>query len=134
MDTGVWISYIENTAPDLTSVLQETLFSPSSMKCVYGNAIMLSEIGYILGRGYGWINSQHKVGSIESVLSQIPVQKLFRLAAGIKCQFPISLADCYSIATGKVIGCPVIFCKEAELSEDRVQAIEEKYAISLLII
>jgi len=94
---------------------------------------MLSEIGYILCRIHGIKESQEILPAIEAAIIDVNLSKLYKIASEIKCQFPISLSDCFSIATGKYQACPIIFKKEAELSETRITEIEQMFEVSIFI-
>ncbi|MHA1583956.1 MAG: PIN domain-containing protein [Promethearchaeota archaeon] len=134
LDTGIWISYIEKEDSNLTTILKENLFYENSVKKIYGNTYMLSEIGYILCRLHGTKVSKETLSSIEPAIIKINPEKLFRIAAEIKCHFPISLSDCFSIATGKYQKCPILFKNEDELSENRIFKIEQMLKVEIIII
>lgn len=133
LDTGIWISYIEKEDSNLTTILKENLFYENSNKKIYGNIYILSEIGYILCRLHGTKASKEIVSFIESAIIKVNPEKLFRIAAEIKCHFPISLSDCFSIATGKYQKCPILFKPEEELSENRISEIEQMFKVEIII-
>ncbi|MHA1746362.1 MAG: PIN domain-containing protein [Promethearchaeota archaeon] len=132
LDAGIWISYIEKEDSNLTTILKENLFYENSDKKIYGNTYNLSEIGYILCRLHGMKASKETISSIESAIIKVNPEKLFRIAAEIKCHFPISLSDCFSIATGKYQKCPILFRAEEELSENRISEIERMLKVEII--
>lgn len=133
LDTGIWISYIEKENANLTSFLQKNVFHETSEKKIYGNTYLLAEIGYILCRIHGVQTSKETVSEIQSAIIHVNPDKIFRMTAEIKCHFPISLCDCFSIATGKYQNCPIIFKPEEELSEKRIKTIEEKFGVEIYL-
>ena len=133
LDTGIWVSYIENEDSNLTTILKENLFYENSVKKIYGNSYILAEMGYILCRLHGTKASKETISFIESAIIKVNPEKLFRIAAEIKCHFPISLSDCFSIATGKYQKCPILFKNEEELSEIRISEIEQMLKVEIII-
>ncbi|MHA1721207.1 MAG: PIN domain-containing protein [Promethearchaeota archaeon] len=134
LDTSIWISYFEKEGSDLTKILKENLFYENSEKLIYGNSYILSEIGYILCRLHGTKVSKETLSFIESAIIRVNSDKIFRIAAEIKCHFPISLSDCFSIATGKYQKCPILFKMEEELSENRISEIEYMFKVQIVSI
>ena len=132
LDSGIWISYIENEDSNLTTILKENLFYENSTKNIFGNSYNLSQIGYILCRLHGTKASTETISFIESAIIKVNPEKLFRIAAEIKCHFPISLSDCFSIATGKYQKCPILFKTEEELSENRISKIERMFKVEII--
>ncbi|MCF2141158.1 MAG: PIN domain-containing protein [Candidatus Lokiarchaeota archaeon] len=132
LDTSIWISYIEKKDTKLTTFIKENLFYETSDKIIFGNTYNLSEIGYIICRHYGKKVSLEILSIIESVVVKVNPDKIFRIAADIKCHFPIALSDCFSIATGKYQNCPILFKSEEELSENRISEIEHKFNVEII--
>lgn len=80
LDSGIWISYIENENFNLTSILKKHLFHETSDKKIYGNSYILSEIGYILCRLHGTQVSKESISYIESAMINESPDKIFIIA------------------------------------------------------
>jgi len=59
---------------------------------------------------------------------------LDEIAARIKCTFPIAIADCYTLAIGKLLSIPTYFIHEKELTKKVHQAISKEFLIDLRMI
>ena len=114
-------------------MLKKNVFHETSDKKIYGNSYLLSEIGYILCRIHGVQTSKEIVSDIQSAIINVSPDKIFRIAAEIKCHFPISLSDCFSIATGKSQKCPILFKPEEELLVNRIKTIEQKFGVDIYL-
>ncbi len=71
---------------------------------------------------------------IGKFITYIEDSNVFKLAGQIKCKFSIALADCYSIATGIFMECPVLFMKEGELNEAIIENINEDFNSNINIL
>ncbi len=134
LDTGVLIEYFKADQNKIKHILRETLFNENSNTKIYMNYIIKSEIYYILCRALGKQKAIELLDEIESFFLFEESKKIYELAGQIKCKFPISLADCYSIATGLVQDCPIFFMKEEELSENMVRRINHEFKAKIYII
>ncbi len=133
-ETGVWILYLSKEDVKIVKILNENVFSIENNFQIFGNQIMLSEIYYILCRTLGMKKSKGILHHIQRMISIIDSQSIFLLAGMLKCKFPISLADCYSISTGIIRDCPIVFKEEHELNHSVLKEIEEKFKAPIVVI
>ncbi len=134
LDTGIYIEYFQTKENKIKEYLRETLFTDESEVRIYANYILKSEIYYVLCRALGKQKAGELLNEIEMFLIFEESRILYELAGKIKCKFSISLADCYSIATGIVQNCSVLFLEEEELSEDTIKQINREFKSDLHII
>ncbi len=76
------------------------------------------ELSYIACRKVGWKRGKEVVQKIISsgYIEVLKIGGLLDRAAKMKCERSISLVDCFTIATGEVLGVDVLFTKrEKEL-------------------
>ncbi|MDF1540913.1 MAG: PIN domain-containing protein [Candidatus Thorarchaeota archaeon] len=80
--------------------------------------IALCELSYILCRRLSWKKAWGKIESLikSSAVNVIPSSFLWMNAAKIKCDAPIALPDCFTLAAGQITGGAIYFArKEREL-------------------
>lgn len=80
--------------------------------------LALCELSYILCRKLKWKKAWEKVTSLvkSSAVNVIPSTFLWMNAAKIKCDAPIALPDCFTLAAGQITGGEILFArKEKEL-------------------
>lgn len=134
LDTGVLIEYFKTKEDKLKQLLRETIFTEESEIKLYVNYLLKSEIFYILCRAIGEETAKETLKEMELFLNIEETRNLHELAGQIKCKFSISLVDCYSIATGILQNCPIIFLTEAELTEDVIERINKEFSSDIHII
>jgi len=76
-----------------------------------------TELKYILCRQKGYENAIKIVSEFLKGFTIYSEEKLRDEAARLKCNFAISLADCYSLATAKLLDIPVYMKKEDEIEK-----------------
>jgi len=83
---------------------------------VYCSEFAILETFYVLCRKFGIGIAEQKVTSLkESGVIQIePIITLSKDAALIKCQRPIAIGDCFTIALARKINGDAIFCKKEQ--------------------
>jgi hypothetical protein len=64
----------------------------------------------------------------------VELKMLTELVGQIKCAQSIALADCYSIATGRMLDCPILFKEEAELDEPTIESVNGRFGTKILIL
>ncbi len=134
LDTGIFIEYFKTKDNKVKKYLREILFTEDSEVKIYANYILKSEIYYILCRVLGKEKAEELLNEIELFLIFEESKDLYELVGQIKCKFSISLVDCYSIATGIVQSCPILFIEEEELSEDIVEQINRDFKSEILVL
>ena len=133
LDTGIYIRYFETGESELKKNLRELLFHKDSNIRLHGHYLLKSEIYYILCRSLGREQAEEYLEQIEEFINFIESRYLYQIAGQIKCEFPIALSDCYSIAVGFLQSCPIIFLEEKELSEEIIAKIKEKYDVNIQV-
>ena len=80
------------------------------------NLVALSEALYVICRKEGVTTSLNFVKEISKAVKVAPSERIAPMAGQFKCKYPISLADCWVLATSKVFKVPALFAfKEKEL-------------------
>ena len=134
LDTGIWIAYLMKENEQLNHLLDNYYFSDLTPNILCGNELLLSEIFYIVCRRNGTQTGLLILEELKKILILSDNYSLVEIAGHIKCQFAISLVDCYSIATSILNNCPVVFKIEEELSHDIVSEIKQKFDSTIILI
>lgn len=134
LDTGIYIKYFQAGESELKKKLRGFLFHEDSNIRLNGHYLLKSEIYYILCRSLGRERAEEYLEQIEEFINFIENRYLYQIAGQIKCEFPIALSDCYSIAVGFLHSCPILFLEEKELSEEIITKIKEKYDVNIHVI
>ncbi len=134
IDTGVYIEYFQPREDKIKQFLRDTIFTENSRVKLYGNFVIRSEMFYILCRLIGNEKADNRMEEIGKFITYIEDSNMFKLAGQIKCKFSIALTDCYSIATGIFMECPVLFMKEGELNEAIIENINEDFNSNINIL
>jgi hypothetical protein len=71
--------------------------------------VTLSETLYVICRIDGIERAQEFVEECAKEAVVVPSERVAPLAGHLKCRYPISLADCWALATGKAFDVPCIF-------------------------
>ena len=97
---------------------------PTDEKHYACTELALCELTYILCRKLDWSSAWEKTRSLirSAVIRPIRTSMVWGEAASIKCQVPISLPDCFTIAAARMLdGLPMFARQEAEI----ISAIEK---------
>jgi hypothetical protein len=97
------------------------------------NEATISETLYVICRIDGIKNASNYIEECANKIGLIaPSERVAHLAGYMKCKFPVSLADCWELATGKTFRVPCLFAfREAE-SLRNLQLITEEIQIKFL--
>jgi len=133
-DSGVLLAYIQNENEKFTQIMDELIFSEKSTKVVICNQLTLTEIFYIYCRNHGVKKSTVLINDMKSMFEILKIDSLHLIAGKLKCQYPIALSDCYSIASGIAKNAPILFMNEKELTKKIKIEIERDYRVNLVII
>ncbi len=80
------------------------------------NLVTLSETLYVVCRNDGIDKATKFVNECMQQAVVVPSEGVATLAGHMKCRYPISLADCWTLATGKVSRVPCLFAfRETEV-------------------
>ncbi|MHA1673072.1 MAG: hypothetical protein ACTSYI_05540, partial [Promethearchaeota archaeon] len=118
----------------LQTLLDQYIFCEESKIEILTNRWNKVELSYIYCRNHGKQKTKKFMKDFLKNFQILDRLELDDLASDLKCQFPIALADCFSIASSIIIGCPVVFYHEQELTEKIIEALVETYSIEILII
>jgi len=117
LDSGVLIEILASTSSG-QHIVQGLL---SDSITAYTSYLNLSEAEYILCRKLGAELSRTKVDNLlrSNYITVVDMERLHVLAAQIKCERALALADCYSLATAKITNSRALFAfKEEELARE----------------
>jgi len=80
------------------------------------NLVALSEALYVICRKEGVATALNFVMEILKVVKVVPSERIAPMAGQFKCKYPVSLADCWVLATSKIFNVPALFAfREKEL-------------------
>ncbi|MEM2902695.1 MAG: PIN domain-containing protein [Candidatus Bathyarchaeia archaeon] len=80
------------------------------------NPVSLSEALYVVCRKEGVATALNFVMDALKTVRIVPSERVALMAGQFKCKYPISLADCWVLATSKVFNVPALFAfREREL-------------------
>ncbi len=117
LDAGVLIALA--VGEKFASVLKEKI--KNNQIKAFCTEIAILELTYILCRRIGWNEALQKKENLlrSGFIKVIKTDEILEEGAKIKCTRSLALADCLSIALGKIYNIPVIFAKkEAELKKE----------------
>jgi len=109
------------------NVLTERLLSNGIV-----NYVTLSEVLYILCRYEGLNPALNYIRKVVKLASIAPSSKVSLVAGQFKCKYPISLADCWVLATAKVYGIPSLFAQKEKEIIKHIEAIRSEVEIIFL--
>ena len=133
VDTGVLIEYLEDST--LGKAFYKEGWERDQFKKYYVSPLVDMELKYIFCRRIGFQEARTRISKFLRDFVICPENQLRDEAFRLKCDFPISIADCYSLAVGKVYEIPVYMKKEREIDDiiDDLSAIVEILFIDDLI-
>jgi predicted nucleic acid-binding protein len=80
------------------------------------NPVVLSETFYVLCRKVGLNNALSFVAKVSKEVKTAPLERLIAMAGQFKCKYPLSIVDCWVLATSRALSIPALFAfKEKEL-------------------
>jgi len=87
--------------------------------------IAIAEVKYILCRKLGWEESCRRVEKLlnSGYINMYRTDSLIDLAAKYKCERSISLADCFTLALAKKLGCKALFARR---EQELIREVEKK--------
>ena len=136
VDTSVLVEYMSLDPEDendlkLLSFLRSNILESKEYQAVYITPLTLTELLYVLCRKYGWKIAKKYIDDLTENLIILRVPASEELAAHIKCEIPLALADCYSMAVSALFSLPVYFMKEKELTKKLQKKLEKEFSIKL---
>lgn len=96
--------------------------------------IGICELSYVLCRREGFERSHKRVQDLldSGYVQTASITDLIDLAAELKCERAISLADCFALALAKKLGLPLLFASR-ELEIEREMA-KKKFDVELIFL
>jgi hypothetical protein len=134
LDTSIFIAYLVGENSSIISLLDHYIFNIKSDIELYGNVLLKSEIYYIICRMKGIDKADMILKKVDELIYTVEGSNLVHIAGKIKCKYPITLSDCYSIATSIVRNCPAFFLKEKELSDEIIKNINSEFNSKIYIV
>lgn len=114
LDSGILLSFVEGKYPEIFSKIKNREIKPIL------SALSLAETYYVICRTLGVERAQRVVNNlVNSGLFKIVgiSRRIISEAGRCKCKYAISLADCITIATAKVMKTKALFIEEKELKD-----------------
>ncbi|MHA2370041.1 MAG: PIN domain-containing protein [Candidatus Hodarchaeales archaeon] len=120
-----------------TSVLVKRYYDPEAvneklLSTSIASEITLSEIYYVLCRKKGIDAANNYIIDLLSKLEIVPSETLIPIAGQLKCQLPISLADCWTLAAAKSRNLSALFAFREQELEDNLSDIRKHVKVVFL--
>ena len=113
IDTGVLIELLENS--ELGKIFSKHFLENPQFERYYISPITDTELKYIFCRRSGYQEAKKIVSDLLKDFIICSESKLRDDAFRLKCNYPISLADSYSLAVAIVLNIPLCMKKEKEI-------------------
>jgi len=124
LDSSVLLfDYFAGGSETVTELLRESVL----------NEVTISETLYVICRMDGKEKASDYVEKCAKTLRAIASSEIIAPLAGyMKCKFPVSLADCWALATAKSFNLPCLFAlREAEILKN-LDAINQEVRVKFL--
>ncbi|MEM2127395.1 MAG: PIN domain-containing protein [Candidatus Bathyarchaeia archaeon] len=120
-----------------TSVLLHHRYAPSDLtealiSSGIINLVTLSEVLYIVCRGEDSSKALSYVEELAEKGRLAPSERVAPVAGQFKCRFPVSLADAWVLATGKVMDLPCLFAHREKGLVSHITAISREVEVRFL--
>lgn len=116
IDTGVLVELLENS--ELGKIFSQHFLENPQFERYYISPITDTELKYIFCRRNGYQEAKKIVSDFLKDFIICPESNLRDDAFRLKCNFPISLADSYSLAVAIVLNIPLCMIKEEEIQKN----------------
>ena len=116
IDTGVLVELLENS--DLGKIFSQHFLENPQFERYYISPITDTELKYIFCRRNYYQEAKKIVSNFLKDFIICPESNLRDDAFRLKCNFPISLADSYSLAVAIVLNIPLCMKKEEEIQKN----------------
>jgi len=116
IDTGVLVELLENS--ELGKIFSKHFLENPQLERYYISPITDTELKYIFCRQKGYQEAKKIASSFLKDFIICSESTLRDDAFRLKCNFPISLADSYSLAVSKVLNIPLCMKKEKEIQNN----------------
>lgn len=115
VDTSVLMEVLDDTL--MGKEFFQKVLSITQIQKFYISPLVDTELKYILCRLKGHENAIKITSEFLKDFTIYSEKKLRDEAAHLKCNFAISLADCYGLATAKLLKIPIYMKKENEIEK-----------------
>lgn len=115
VDTSVLMEVLDDTL--MGKEFFQKVLSITQIQKFYISPLVDTELKYILCRLKGYENAIKITSEFLKDFTIYSEKKLRDEAAHLKCNFAISLADCYGLATAKLLKIPIYMKKENEIEK-----------------
>jgi len=116
IDTGVLVELLENS--ELGKIFSQHFLENPQFERYYISPITDTELKYIFCRRNNYQEAKKIVSDFLKDFIICPESNLRDDAFRLKCNFPISLADSYSLAVAIVLNIPLCMKKEEEIQKN----------------
>ena len=113
VDTSTLLEYIEGT--DLGKKFKLQFLENENITFFYITPLVQMELLYICCRKMGFDQAYTIITTFLKGFIIYEESKLRESAARLKCQYAISIADCYSLALAKIENIPLFMKREIEI-------------------
>ena len=117
VDTGLFIEFFHKS--EIARMLIENIFENHKINKILIHYYSITELYYILCRNYSQKVAIEFVEDIKQICQIIPSEGLWKEAGAFKCQYAISISDCFSFAIAKKYNIPVLFKSEKEILKEQ---------------
>lgn len=115
VDTSVLMEVLDDTL--MGKEFFQKVLSITQIQKFYISPLVDTELKYVLCRRKGHKNAIKITSEFLKDFTIYSEKKLRDEAAHLKCNFAISLADCYGLATAKLLKIPIYMKKENEIEK-----------------
>ncbi len=133
LDTGILLTYLSDRETESTKWLEQNLFIETAQIKIHSHEINQTEIFYLTCREQGIDEAKKVIKDLSDYILFHNEPELNEIAGTLKCKHSIALADCYAIATGKWLKCPILFKKETELTQSKIDSLKKEFNVELII-
>ncbi|MHA1167677.1 MAG: PIN domain-containing protein [Candidatus Hodarchaeales archaeon] len=139
LDTGVIIEYLsldmKNPADrKYAAFIEQTIIESARYEVLYISSLSITELLYVLCRNSNWEAAKKTTNELIANFIVLRSPVIEEIAAEIKCKCSISLADCYTLALGKILPIPVYFMKEDEFTPENQNIVKYEFSINLIML
>ena len=113
IDTGILIEILEDST--LGKNFYEKVLAQSQLQNIYISPLTDLELKYVFCRKNDYKQAKELVSEFLKDFIICSESELRDEAFRLKCNLPISVADCYCIAVGKLFSIPVYMKREKEI-------------------
>ncbi len=115
VDTGVLFEFLDDS--NLGKVFYQKVLKNPQFQKFYISPLTDVELKYLMCRQSGYKEAKEFISDFLKDFIIYPESELRDEAFRLKCNFPISISDCYSLAVGKILNIPIYMKKEKKIDQ-----------------